>query len=106
MGPFALAQGLHYDSSPFVTVSTNSTETPVSSLNSMLSEDIDETTKGAAKNAPYTLQIQSKRFYDDDSAFSAHKIKKLLKHDLFDRITEIGVNLAGTMFPDSALDFL
>jgi hypothetical protein len=96
------------DSSPFVTVSmTNQTETRVSS--SMLSGDRDfdgQTAKGAAAKIPsYTLRIQSNRFHDDDSIYSAHEIKKLLKQDLFNRVTEIGDNLAGVMFPDTAFGF-
>ena len=111
MALFTRAQGTYHpnvnshDSSPFVTVSmTNQTETPVSS--NILSGDIDG--QGATKNSPspYILRIQSNRLHDDDSIYSAHEINKLLKHDLLDRVSEIGDNLAGIMFPDTAFGFL
>jgi len=96
-------------SSPFVIVGNMGTPvlsgTPVSgtpaSGTPVLSGDIDETTKGA----PYTLRIQSNRLFDDNSTYTATDIKKLLDRDLFNRVTEMGENLPGILFPDIAFGF-
>ena len=117
MAPFTRAQasakGQHSyhevdrqsDTSPFVTISmTDQTETTESSPN-ILSEDTNRTAEDATKNAPYTIRIQSNRFHDDNSAYSSHEIKKLIRRDLFNRVTEVGENLAGIMFPDTAFGF-
>ena len=73
---------------------TVQTETTESSLN-VLSEDTNRTAEDATKNAPYTIWIQSNHFHDDNSAYSLLEIKKLIRRDLFNLVTEVGENLAG-----------
>jgi hypothetical protein len=97
------------DNSPFVSVSVSSQtespdqmQSPVLSLNqNMISRDI----RGMAKITPYTLRLQSNRFFDDRSAYSQDEIKKLLMRDLMDRITEANQSLAEFMFPDTVFGF-
>jgi len=53
----------------------------------------------------YQIRTQSSYFHDDDSAFSAHQLNQHLAHDLRDRVTQVGENLAGLIFPDVAFGF-
>lgn len=103
MPPTIRTQSLE-SSSPFVTVGTMGTPvlsgTPLSGT-PVLSGDIDETTKGAR----YTLRIQSNHLFYDNSAYTASDIKKLLDRDLVNRVTEMGENLPGILFPDIAFGF-
>lgn len=81
------------DASPFVSVTesmTDQTETPVSIT---------------TENATYALRIQSNRFHDDNTLYSSHQLKKLIKRDLSNRVAQIGADIAGIMFPDTAFGF-
>jgi hypothetical protein len=53
----------------------------------------------------YEIRTQSSYLHDDGSVFEAHEINQLLEKDLTNRITQVGENLAGLMFPDVAFGF-
>lgn len=99
------------DASPFVSVSTtDQTETPdelqTPASADALSRDIYLAAKITTPNSPYTLRVQSCRFYDDQSPFFSQEIKDVIKRDLFNRVTEANEGLlAEIMFPDHAFGF-
>jgi protein kinase-like protein len=53
----------------------------------------------------YEIRTQSSYFHDDTTVFSAAQLIQLLKNDLTDRVTQVGDNIAGIMFPDSVFGF-
>lgn len=89
-------------------------ETPVSESSQAIGSNLfsssgdfdDEITKpeDGAKSV-YPIRIQSFRLHDDKGDYSSHELKKLVRRDLMNRVTEIGESLAGTMFPDTAFGF-
>ena len=52
-----------------------------------------------------SIRTQSSYLHDDGSVFEAQQLNQLLAKDLNNRITEVGENLAGVMFPDVAFSF-
>ena len=53
----------------------------------------------------YEIRTQSSYFHDDTTVFSAAQLVELLKNDLTNRVTQVGDNIAGIMFPDSVFGF-
>ena len=53
----------------------------------------------------YAIRTQSSYLHDDRSVFEAHQINQLLANDLTNRVTQVGENLAGLLFPDIAFGF-
>ena len=108
------ATGSQDDSSPFLSLSltgqTSQTDTPdqmqsqISLDQNMLSRDI-RGMPAISQITPYTLRLQSNRFFDDLTPLTRAEIQNLLNRDLSNRVTEVSKSIAEFMFPDTAFGF-
>ena len=105
------ATGSQDDNSPFLSLSlTSQTDTPdqmqsqISLDQNMLSRDI-RGMPAISQISPYTLRLQSNRFYDDLTPLTRAEIQNLLNRDLSNCVTEVPKSIAEFMFPDTAFGF-